>query len=261
MEWIYNIFVFIIGAAMGSFLNCLAGRLYHRQPLGGRSACPHCGRKIAWYDNIPLISFINLRGVCRQCHKKISWQYPLVELAVGALFIIAWRHNLVGVNVWNLGLWDLRFVLRDWLAIGILTVIFIMDWRWYVVDDVVSLPAIVLLALANLLLGSPWGSLLSAAVIGAGFFTLQYVISRGRWVGGGDIRLGALLGVALGWPLTLVALMLAYVGGAVVGVFLIIFKKKQLKSQVPFGVFLAPATLVALWWGTAIYQWYLNLLF
>jgi prepilin signal peptidase PulO-like enzyme (type II secretory pathway) len=130
-----------------------------------------------------------------------------------------------------------------------------------VVDDEISLPALVLIFLANLALGASWLTLLSSAIIGGGFFALQYVVSRGRWVGSGDIRLGALLGVALGWPNVLVALFLAYFAGAVSGLVLILLKKKHLKSPLPFGIFLAPAALVALWWGGAIVKWYLNFLF
>lgn len=267
MVVILSIFIFIFGAIFGSFLNCLSWRLYHQEGLGGRSRCPKCRRQIVWYDNIPLVSFLVLRGRCRHCRQGISRQYWLVELVTALLFLAAFFVNngpmLVGqfFNGWQLWLGDWLLLCRDWLVISFLVIIFITDYRWYVILDEVSLPAIVLILAVNLGLGFSWLSLLSAAVVGASFFALQYVISRGAWIGGGDIRLGALMGVILGWPNIVVALLLAYFSGALIGLGLIALRKKQMKSPVPFGVFLAPATLVALWWGTMIWQWYVGLLF
>ncbi len=264
MVWFYAVFVFIFGAAIGSFLNCLAWRLYHNESLWGRSACPKCHKKIYWYDNVPLLSYLALGGKCRHCRQKIAIQYPLVELATACLFLLAFSLHFFGNEVdlfLTFSSRPLWLMVRDWLLISFLVVIFIMDLRWYVIVDEISLPAIVIILLINLALGMSWTALLSSAIIGSGFFALQYVISHGRWVGSGDIRLGALMGVALGWPKILVALMLAYLAGAFIGVFLIAFKKKHLKSAIPFGVFLAPATLVALWWGPALWQWYAGLLF
>jgi len=267
MYIIFSLFVIFFGACIGSFLNCLAWRLYHNESLWGRSACPKCHKMIAWYDNVPLLSWLALGGKCRHCQKKIAIQYPLVELATACLFLLAFKMAFpLGISISEL--YNLQFsfsslmpLLRDWVLISFLVIIFIMDLRWMVVADEVSISAIVVIFLLNLSLGLSWSLLLGSAVVGGGFFALQYAISRGRWVGGGDIRIGALMGVALGWPLTLVALMLAYFSGALVGVILIAVKKKGLKSPLPFGVFLAPATLVALWWGPRIWQWYVNLLF
>ena len=261
------LFIGFLGAIMASFVNCLAWRLYHGQNLWSRSGCPKCHRQIAWYDNVPLFSYLALAGRCRHCHKKISLQYFVVELAMAMLFLLAWhKYFPMGDLLWQLSylkfnFFNLKLLARDWLLICILTVIFLMDLKWYVVADAVSLPAIIVIFLINWSLGLPWLNLISSAIIGAGFFGLQYVVSRGRWVGEGDIRLGALLGVMLGWPLTLLALMLAYFSGALVGIGLLVGQKKGLKSAVPFGAFLAPAALVALWWGQIIWHWYLGLLF
>jgi len=265
MFWLLAIFAFIFGSAIGSFLNCTAWRLYHDQSLWGRSACPKCHHKIHWYDNIPLLSWLALGGKCRHCQKVISVQYPLVELVTGLLFAVAFylRSRGLIIDFLNFELLTADFInlMRDWLVISFLVVIFIMDLRWYVVADELSLPAIVIIFVVNLFLGFSWQTLITSAIIGAGFFALQYVVSRGRWVGSGDIRLGALIGVTVGWPNTLVALMLAYFSGAIVGIFLIACKRKGLKSPIPFGVFLAPATLLALWCGDLLYNWYIGLLF
>ena len=103
-----------------------------------------------------------------------------------------------------------------------------------------------------------WDSMLLAAFVASGFFFLQFVISKGRWIGGGDIRLGLLMGVILGWPNILVALMLAYVLGAVVGLLLVATRKADMKSAVPFGTFLTVATVVAMFYGNRIVEWYLG---
>lgn len=267
MFLVLGLFVIFFGACIGSFLNCLAWRLYHNESLWGRSRCPKCHEMIAWYDNVPLLSYLALRGKCRHCQKKIVIQYFLVELVTACLFLLAFTKAFPqGISLNDLAYLQFPLtifltMLRDWLLVSFLVVIFIMDLRWMVVADEISLPAIAVIFGFNFYLGIPWNLLLSSAIIGAGFFALQYAVSRGRWVGGGDIRIGALMGVALGWPLTLVALMLAYFSGAFIGVILMALKKKDLKSPLPFGVFLAPATLVALWWGQAIWQWYTNLLF
>jgi prepilin signal peptidase PulO-like enzyme (type II secretory pathway) len=216
---------------------------------------------------------VALGGHCRHCRGKIVVQYFLAEVAVAGLFLLAFTKafplgisineilNFSFGNFLEIGNWKLEILLRDWLLISFLVVIFIMDLRWMVVADAITLPAIVIIGALNIYLGSSWSLLLSSAIIGAGFFALQYALSHGRWVGGGDIRLGALIGVTLGWPLTVVALMLAYFSGAAAGIILIALRKKGLKSPLPFGVFLAPATLVTLWWGQALWQWYANLLF
>ena len=107
---------------------------------------------------------------------------------------------------------------------------------------------------------SYWQQLLISVIIGAGFFLLQFVISKGRWIGGGDIRLGLLMGVALGWPDILVALFIAYLAGAIIGIGLILIGKKKWGSEIPFGIFLSAATLVTLFFGNFILDWYLNML-
>ena len=102
--------------------------------------------------------------------------------------------------------------------------------------------------------------MLISGIIGGSFFLIQFLISRGKWIGGGDIRLGLLMGLALGWPMVLVAILLAYLIGSLVGIGLILYKKKQWSSQIPLGIFLSTATVIALFWGQGILNWYLNLL-
>jgi prepilin signal peptidase PulO-like enzyme (type II secretory pathway) len=253
MNILLYFYIFIFGLIIGSFLNCLIWRLHKKESLWGRSYCPKCKKQIAWYDNLPVLSFIFLKGKCRHCGKKISWQYPLVELVTGILFLIAYLRNPIS-------LMKLDFyitLLRDWFLIAVMIVIFVYDLRWYLILDVVTLPAILALFVLNLLLGFSWQNLLISGIIGGSFFFFQFAVSKGKWIGGGDIRLGALMGFALGWPNIIVALFIAYMIGSVVGIYLILTKKKQWQSQVPLGIFLTTATLVTLFWGNQFLSWYL----
>ncbi len=133
-----------------------------------------------------------------------------------------------------------------------------MDARWYVILDAVTLPVAGLMIGINLALGMPWQELALSATIGTGFFLAQYAISRGRWIGGGDIRLGLLLGVALGWPGIILAIFLGYFAGALVGIGLLATGQKRWGSALPLGTFLAVAAAATLWWGEPIINWYLH---
>lgn len=257
----FSFWVFTLGLIIGSFLNCLIWRLHTGESMWSRSHCPNCKNQITWYDNIPVLSYFLLDGKCRHCRQKISFQYPLVELLVGVFFLLAFVKNYL--NFSDLAIFDFNFWLwnlRDWYIIAIFTIIFIYDLRWYLVLDRVTLPAIFLLFIFNLLLGFSWQNLLISGIIGGSFFLLQFVVSRGRWIGGGDLRIGLLMGVALGWPEVVAAIFLSYIIGAFVAIFLLLTKKKGMKSEIPLGTFLSVGTLVVLFWGQGIINWYLNFL-
>lgn len=260
----YLFFSFIFGLMIGSFLNCLIWRLHKKEKITGRSYCPKCKKQIVWYDNIPVLSFLFLRGRCRYCGKGISWQYPVVELVTGVLFMFALLINVENVTNFGFEVFDLEsilYLLRDWLVIGIMIVIFIYDLRWYMILDIVTLPAMVVVLMVNLLLGFSWLNLLISGIIGGSFFLVQFVVSRGEWIGGGDIRLGLLMGFILGWPNVLVAIFIAYFMGSIIGVGLKIWGGKKWDSKVPLGTFLSVATIITLFWGQNILSWYLNLIY
>jgi prepilin signal peptidase PulO-like enzyme (type II secretory pathway) len=270
--YFFGVFVFIFGMIIGSFLNCLAWRLYKEESINGRSYCPKCRHQIAWYDNIPVLSYFLLGGECRHCKKAISWQYPIVELITAVLFVLAFFSNFQFPTSDFLAISDLQFPInfftpdfllltfKNWFLISIMIIIFIIDLRWYLILDIVTLPACVIIFILNILLGSNWQNLIFSGIIGGSFFLLQFIISRGKWIGGGDIRLGLLMGLALGWPSVILALMLAYLSGSMVGIGLILSGRKKFGSQIPFGVFLSTATIISLFWGQIIINWYLNLL-
>jgi len=249
------IFIFLFGLIIGSFLNCLIWRLHKQESLLNRSYCPKCRRQIAWYDNIPVLSFILLSGKCRHCHKPISWQYPAVEMVTGILFLLTFYFNYK-LQITNYKL--LIILLRDWFLISIMIVIFVQDLRWYVILDKVTLPACLIVLLLNLFLGYSLWNLLISGIISGSFFLLQFIISGGKWIGGGDIRLGMLMGLALGWPPVLVALFLAYLIGSIVSLVLVMSGKKGWQSTMPLGIFLSTATIITLFWGEQILNWYLG---
>ncbi len=273
MIYIIYVFIFIFGLLIGSFLSCFIWRLMNKISLspfskeGKRSVCPKCGKQIAWYDNIPLLSFAMLKGRCRHCKGLISVQYPIIELITGLLFVLAWQIESGVINyelmlILNPIIHNSKFIIqifRDWFLISVMIVIFVIDLRWYLILDVITLPAAAIIFVVNLFLGFSWQNLFISGIIGGSFFLFQFLISNGKWIGGGDIRLGLLMGFALGWPDVLTALFLAYFIGAIIGVALIAGGKKAWGSKVPMGVFLSASTLIIMFWGDRILGWYLNL--
>ena len=244
------ILVIILGLVVGSFLNAVIYRLKVGVSfLKGRSYCPFCEHDLTFWDLIPLFSFVFLKGKCRYCQKPISWQYPLVELATALAFLLL---------IWHFGLGYEFFVYLIYTCF--LLVIFTYDLRYYLIPDKVSLPAMVVAFLLSFfVLKISLISLLGGALIGGGFFLVQFVVSKGKWIGGGDIRLGILMGVMLGYQQLLVALFIAYLLGSFIGLGLIIFGKKKLRSQVPFGTFLSLATFIAFLFGDLLIIFYKDL--
>jgi prepilin signal peptidase PulO-like enzyme (type II secretory pathway) len=260
MIYIYSL-VFVFGLMIGSFLNCFIWRLHKNEGMWNRSYCPKCRQKIAWYDNIPLFSYLILRGCCRHCHKPISCQYPIVEFLTGVLFLFSfWLNMQLLGDSYYLDYKFLVLILRDWFIISVMTIIFIYDLRWFLILDRVSLTSSLIIFGMNLYLGFSWQDLVISGIIGSSFFLFQFIVSRGTWIGGGDIRLGLLIGVSLAWPNSILAIFLAYMLGSVVGIALILGKKKGMKSEVPLGTFLAVSTIITLFWGDKIITWYLNFL-
>lgn len=231
-----------------------------------RSYCPKCGKMISWHDNVPVLSFLLLRGHCRHCKGSISWQYPIVEISTALLFGAA-AYSLIdkfGGNWPYLVFLDNYFTLllaRNLFIIFVFTVVFIYDFRWFLVSDRFVLPAAAVLLTMNLMLGSDWRWAVASSFLGALFFFIQFAVSRGKWVGGGDIRLGLLVGAAFcSLDYLLVVLMIAYFVGSLVGITLMSFKKKGWKSELPFGVFLAISSVFCLFFGRTIIDWYLGMI-
>lgn len=247
--------IIIFGLIVGSFLNSLIWRLQAGESFGGRSFCPHCREKIHWYDNVPVLSFLLLSGRCRYCKKKISWQYPLVEISTALLFVLAY------LQVQN-NLFDINYLLlaRNWLAIAIMIIVFVYDFRWQLVSLVIVIPAIVLFIAFNLFLSFIWWQILLAGLALSFFFFAQYIITKKKGIGEGDIWLGALAGVLLvKFDLIFVMVFLTYVIGSIVALTLLLFGKKKWGEKLPLGVFISIATVLTMLYGTTISQWYFAL--
>lgn len=250
MEYVLAALIFVAGTAVGSFLNVVILRTRVKTSVAdGRSKCMSCQTKLTPRDLVPVLSFCALRGKCRSCKVPISIQYPLVELSAGVLFVLAFLNDGLGLS----------FV-RDAAFISTLITIFVFDLRYMEIPDRFTLPAMVFALVANLYLGVGFVSLLLGAIVAGGFFLAQFVLSKGRWIGGGDIRLGALMGLMLGLPNAVAALFVAYVVGAIYAAWLLATKRANAESQVPFGTFLAVATVVAMFFGDGIVGWYLGLI-
>jgi len=258
MEILIYFFIFLLGLAVGSFLNCLIFRLEKGEGfLWGSSYCPKCQHQLNWLDLIPLLSFLLLKGKCRYCRQKISWQYPLVELATGILFLFP----LIYLGGRPIIFQELFFY---WVIFSFAIVIFIYDLKHYIIPDKVIYLAIVIALIFNFQflilreLSTFKFSLLSA--LGASLFFLTIVlVSRGEWMGVGDVKLAFLMGLLLGFPNILVALFFAFLIGAIIGIGLVISGKKTFKSEIPFGPFLVTGTFIALFWGERIVKWCLGL--
>lgn len=255
--------LFILGLAIGSFVNVVIYRAVHGDsPLRGRSYCDHCKAPIAWYDNIPLLSFLILRRRCRACKKSIPWEYPAVELITGTLFV--WWY-LVGFTFFQLTQEPLRIVQSlFWLSVGVLFVIIIVTDLLYMIipDSTVFLLTILTMAYRMVLVLS--GAMqqqdfvlaMVAAFASMLFFLFLVLGTKGQGMGLGDVKLVFPLGLLVGFPNMLVALMTAFVVGAIVGLVLLSIKRKKLKSTIPFGPFLILGAVVALLWGDIILRWY-----
>ncbi len=253
MDYFFIIIAGLLGLIVGSFLNCLIWRIYKEESIMGRSYCPKCSKQIAWYDNIPLLSFIILRGRCRHCQQKISWQYPLVEFFTSLLFVLSF------ISVSDTP--DMPLLLaRNWLLIITFITVFIYDLRWQMVPMIIIWPMIAVAAGISIFLGYPWQEVFLFGVAGTSFFLIQYFATAKRGIGEGDIWLGLLIGVTFpeGGLLAL-ALILAYFVGAIVSVVLLFDRQRGWKSKIALGPFLSFGAIITLIYGSEILAWYLSL--
>ncbi|MEK7665013.1 MAG: prepilin peptidase [Patescibacteria group bacterium] len=250
-----NVFVFLLGLCIGSFLNCAIYRLEHKKNLSGRSFCPHCKHALNWQDLFPIFSFLFLRGKCRYCKKRISIQYPLVEIATGVIFLLIFSAQGGPVSGWNF----LNLAFYFYIASSLI-IIFIYDLKHYLIPDKVSFPAIAVALFYRIVENfSSLGNYFWATLVASVFFLAIFLVSGGRWMGFGDVKLAILMGLVLGLPDVLTALFLAFFFGAIISVILMIFGKKGFKSEIPFGPFLIAGTFMAIFWGKEIIEWYWHL--
>lgn len=245
---------FLIGITVGSFLNVCIFRIPNGQSIvRPRSRCPVCGTAIPWYLNVPILSYIMLLGRCAACHVKIPLRYPAVEFLTGVLFLMGLR--------W-FGLTPFLPVL--WLFFAVLIVVTFIDLDCQIIPDVISLPGIVVFFAASFIV--PWVSPVDAALgilVGGGslyLIALGYeLLTKNEGMGGGDIKLLAMIGAFLGWKSILPIVLFASLIGTVVGVPTMLLQKKNMRYALPFGPFLSVGALLYIFWGGPIIRWYLSL--
>ena len=237
-----------LGAAIGSWMNVVILRLNTKHTWWqGHSACPYCGTRLQWFDMIPVLSFLWLRGKCRYCHKTLTRQYVIVEFLTMLGFVLVWQ---------NFSAWPM--VLVGWLDVVTMILIGVYDARWALIPDSFSWPFIIGAIMTGLVTHVPLGSMMLGGLAGGLFFAIQHVVSQRRWVGSGDIFLGVGLGFMLGWRFLLLSLFLAYFIGSLVASGLILRKRLTMGSAMPFGPYLMGAGIITLLYGQAIIDWYFN---
>ncbi|MCK5332829.1 prepilin peptidase [Candidatus Parcubacteria bacterium] len=253
MIYIYLILVFIFGLLIGSFLNVVIFRLETEEKIvNDRSKCLHCKHILSWKDLFPVLSYIFLKGRCRYCQKKISFQYPLVELITASFFVLIFSHFFLEAEKYFIE--NIIFYL---FIISVLIIVAVFDLRHYIIPDKVIYPAIIVAIFFDwLFLNSVFIDHLLAAIVSFGFFLMIIILTKGQGMGGGDAKLAFLMGLLLGWPLVILAILLAFILGSIIGVALIFMKKKKAKSMIPFGPFLVLGTVLSFFYGEEIVRWY-----
>ena len=243
----------LLGLIIGSFLNVCIYRLPRGlSPVKPRSGCTKCGHMLAWYENVPILSYLVLRGRCRKCGEPISPMYPIIEAITGAMF-------LAGYLLYGPG---------PLLAVRLLfgcamIVLFVIDLQHRILPNVITLPGIVVGFLCSVLVGPGWQASLIGIAVGGGTLwaiaEIYYRIRHEEGMGMGDVKMLGMVGAFLGWKLVLLTLVFASFSGTLVGVAVLLLKRGSMKYALPFGTFLAVGALFAAVVGDPILNWYLAL--
>jgi leader peptidase (prepilin peptidase) / N-methyltransferase len=245
-------YVTLLGLFLGSFMNVCIYRLPRGlSPVRPRSGCPKCGHMLAWYENVPILSYLVLRGRCRKCRTPISPMYPIVEFITGAVFLAGY-------------LWygpSALLVVRLAFAWALIA-LFLIDYEHQILPNVITLPGIVVGILANVLAGPGWVASIIGAAAGAGGLYLiaeiYYRIRHEEGLGMGDVKMLGMIGAFLGWKLMVLTLVVSSFLGSIVGVFVLVSRKESLKYAMPFGTFLAVGAFIAAIVGDSVIDWYLG---
>lgn len=262
MEFVFEIILLVLGLSAGSFVNMLVYRTAENYGLRRKkkrtantrySFCDYCGRNLSIWENIPVISWLILGGKSRCCRKKLPIDYPIVELLTGIVFgLIGWRHLVSGDIGWTMGV---ELAIATFLIFSS-----VFDLKYMILPDFSTFILVLIAAVWWGMAWWPWQNLV-AAFGAAGLFAALYLVTKGKGMGAGDIKLAVFIGLLLGIRGTVVALYLAFISGAVAGVVLIILRRAGTKSLVPFGPFLIGGTAISWWIGSEIWAWAGGVLF
>ncbi len=251
-ETITIVVLALLGAAIGSFLNVCIYRLPRRESLvWPASHCTSCGRTLSWYENVPVIGWLALRGRCRTCGERISIVYPIVEVVTAAVFV-------AGYLIYG---WTPLLAVRLLFACAMI-VLFVIDLQHHILPNVITIPGIVIGFLFSLFLPPGWLSSLLGIVLGGGvLYAVMEAYARARGfegLGMGDVKMLAMIGAFLGWQLMLLTLILGSFLGSLIGLALMAAKRGGMRTALPFGTFLAIGALASAVAGDAILDWYLR---
>ncbi|MFA5927221.1 MAG: prepilin peptidase [Patescibacteria group bacterium] len=246
----FAILIFVLGLVLGSFLNVLILRIDNLGSVAlDRSHCPNCQHVLSWRDLVPVLSFVLLRGRCRYCQKSISWQYPLVEM--GTALMLTLFFLIYGFSA--------GFVFYSVILL-LLIVVFVSDIKTLTVPEEFVWAALVVAVLGSWYFGGfGLSRMLLGGLVGGGLLALLVVVSREQWMGSGDVKIGLILGVALGYPLAVIGIFLSFLIGSVVGLTFISLQTKTMKDALPFAPFLIIGLYVTLLFGQSILLWYQRL--
>lgn len=267
MVWFITITIFLLGVCVGSFLNVLIDRLpFGKNPLSGRSKCDHCHKTLAPWDLVPLLSYLLLQGKCRYCKKKLSFQYPLIELFTGLMFVSIYWYTLPikfvkypfvrqladqGELLSIISLLSLLVIFSSFL------VIFVTDLKNQIIPD----ELLVTLLMGSLLYHFVSETLKPTNLLVGGItmflFLMIYLLTHRRGIGFGDVKLVFVLGFFLGFPKIIIGLYAAFLTGALVSSILILSKKKKWGQKIAFGPFLIFGSIVSFFWGEMLLKQYL----
>ena len=237
----------VLGLVIGSFLNVVIFRMDELKTiLNSRSHCPHCKQILQWYDLIPFISFVLLRAKCRYCGKSISWQYPLVEIGTGLTFLLLYLS-------FGLSLAAIFYM----IVFSILVVVFVYDLKTELTPEIFVWIALVLTFLGSSYFGNlGFMNMIYGGLIGGGSLALLVYVSKEKWMGAGDIKIGIIQGLLVGLHLVVFGLFLAFLLGSIAGLIYIKISKKTIKDSLPFAPFLILASFLTLLFGDIITSWY-----
>ena len=253
------IYAAVVGLIIGSAINAIVWRLYvGRKWTSGRSMCPECKHELAAKDLVPVLSWLALRGKCRYCHARIHWQYPVVELSTAVLFGLS-AAALHPTHIAS----GAAFVV--WLVLlTLLIILAVYDLRWMILPDKIMLPAIgvaAVLLVVRALSTHSWltlrGPAIAAVAIGGAFYALV-AVSKGRAMGGGDIKLAFAMGLILGLRGSAIAMLIAFDSAALIAVILLLARRRGRRDRIAFGPFLVAGTVIAYLYGGPIVHWYLH---
>ena len=246
-----NFIVFILGLSVGSFINMAVWRLGHKKSLlkDQRSYCDFCKKPLKIYDNIPLLSFLIYKGKSRCCGKKLPFSYPIVELLMGIVFVLEFKSPPIPLFEERGGI----MMIVTFLILTVMMFEAVFDFYYLSVPDEATFSLIGLGIIHWFFTGMSKEKVISAILAALFMWMLTKIKFKGQQaMGEGDIFLVLFMGLFLGYPGILVAMYLAFISGAVVGVILMLFRKKEKLSPIPFGPFLMFGTVIAYWWGENI---------